>query len=269
MMWLRLPQQARYFDAHLYIIKAFIGIFIAYLCRYIPFINKDMISIMFAMMLTLEPYNRAGLAAAKDQLQSTVVGGLCALGLLSLFGLNMITVPLGIALTMYLLLKKDWRFVSPAGYFTAIYMTQYIQQTPAGEHDFFMTFVVRMTALTVGILIGLIVNEVFSRFFYKTLVQKRLQYVRVTLEQILCDHHAGKQVQSQIMSLFLDMDTIARSFDNKSDMAQDTLALYRKVNHYFLTSILNEDSEGMAQVEKLLMQAKEAEQTLRQIEEKG
>ncbi|MDO4799930.1 MAG: aromatic acid exporter family protein [Bacillota bacterium] len=229
--WVRLDQRALLFDAPIYVFKAFVAIAIAYGLRFVPFIQKDMISVLFAVMLTLEPHNKLGFQRAWEQFLASVIGGGSSLAVLSLFGINSFTVPFVVALTLYLCLRFNWRFVTPAAYFTAIYMSQYVQLMSDGTPDFPMTFALRLSALGAGILIALIVNELFARIFYRKMQHKRLAFVFSSLCDIIrALHHQDPDLESRIEVLYEDIELIEAQNSKMDPLFRNC----KRVAHYLM-----------------------------------
>lgn len=183
---LKLSHEAMLFDSPLYILKAFLGVLIAYvLFSRNSLIGKDMISVLFGMMLTLEPVNITGLKSGKEQIQSTIIGGAVAFVIVIIGGVNWITVPLAVCVTLYASLLLNWRNVPAVAIFTAIYMTQYIQFDGGGNPSMWLTLRLRMLALVSGISVGVALNYVFSLFFYKKMILKRSIYILEKLSSTL------------------------------------------------------------------------------------
>lgn len=255
---IKLKREALLYDSHLYILKGFVGIFIAYLLfSGTSLVGKDMISVLFGLMLTLEPVNISGIKSGLDQIKATILGGLITAVIVWIFGVNIITVPLAIAITMYIALRINWKFVSPVAIFTAIYMTQYIQLNAAGETSMLLTFRLRMAALLSGVIIAVIINFVFSLIFYKSMIRKRFAYV---LGQIADSFERFSQANSSnnetelfelkrsIPFIFTDIDFIHNhlsdlSREKKSDEAlayTRALGKLRDLNHYLLDVVIDD-----------------------------
>lgn len=266
---LKLSRQAMLFDSYLYVAKGFLSILTGYLLFHNhSIIGKDMISLLFAMMLTLEPVNILGIKTGFDQIKASILGGLVTAALVSLFGINMITIPLGVALTMYFSLKLNWRFVSPVAIFTAIYMTQYIQLDASGDPSMLITFRLRMLALGGGIGIAIIYNYIFSLMFHNSMLRKRLIYIVESLnthmDTYLANEQSGdlKGLKTEITGLFSDIDmVIGHVADIKRFRVKDipyerygcALSELRDYTHYFLDVIMFrlKHSKGAADLEVL------------------
>lgn len=248
---LKLSREALLFDSPLYILKGFLSMLTAYLVfSGHAIVGKDMISVLFGMMLTLEPVNRTGIKSAFNQVKATILGGIVTAILVRLLGVNWFTVPLGVALTMYIALKINWRFVSPVAIFTAIYMTQYIQLDLSGEPSMLLTLRLRLLALGAGIAVALFYNYVFSLFFYKKMLKKRLLYVLETFETLMISEAANKDIQqhkTEIIGLLTDMDALSgQLLDMAADRKNDAdvlryLSLITKTRdlcHYYLDAVM-------------------------------
>lgn len=251
---LTLGREALLYDSPLYILKAFVGILLAYvLFKNHPVAGKDMISVLFGFMLTLEPVNRSGLKVAINQVAASALGGVGSAILVALFGVNFITVPLCVALTMYMALTINWRFVSPFAIFTAIYMTQYIQMDAMGEPSVLITLQVRMYALVAGISIALLCNYLFSLFFYKGMLKKRMKYVKDALvalfeeETQLVSKEDFISHKSKLIGLISDIDAFENLLKDMSHRksSKEVIASYlqhidnlRDLAHYYLSGIM-------------------------------
>ncbi len=261
--WLFLGREAKRFDSPLYIAKSFVGVFAAYaIFSNHPLIGRDMISLLFGMMLTLEPVAMTGFRVAVDQLKATVLGGLVTALLVMLFGVNVVTVPLAVAITVYISLLIDFRQVSPVAIFTAIYMTQYIQLSANGDPSMLLTFRLRMLSLGAGVLIAMIVNVVFSLLFYRRMLHKRtcylyersLQLVEALEEGSVPDH----VMRDRLIAFFADHDFIKghlddlRRFDRQDveKLAYDRiLRALRDLNHLLLDHLMRRE-EGLERMDR-------------------
>jgi hypothetical protein len=248
---LKLSREAILFDSPLYLLKAFLGVMMSYLLfSHHPVIGKDMISVLFGMMLSLEPVNVSGIKSGVAQFEATILGGLVTAVIITLAGVNFITVPLAVVVTLYISLLLDWKNISPVAFFTAIYMTQYIQYTQAGAPSMVLTFRLRIMALGTGVVVAIFLNFIFSILFYKSMVHKRTTFLFEKLirqmdemEDILSkgDHERILRLKSGISGLFGDIDFV---YGHVQDMSQEkkkkkSLLMYLEViaslrlfNHY-------------------------------------
>ncbi|HEX3022989.1 MAG TPA: aromatic acid exporter family protein [Lachnospiraceae bacterium] len=177
-----LKKEAYLFDTKLYIVKAFISVLTAYaIVRNLPLVNKDMISVLFGLMMTLEPVTVTGIRSGYNQITATILGALATAIIVAVFGINIWTVAISISATLFLCLKINWREVSAVAIFTSIYMTQYAQCTENGELSMILTFQLRILALGIGVLLAILYNFLFSLFFYKRMERKRIAHILVTL----------------------------------------------------------------------------------------
>lgn len=182
--FLFLRREAYLFDAKLYILKAFMAVLAAYtITRQLPLVHKDIISMLFGLMMTLEPVTVTGIRSGRKQITATILGALTTAIVITFFGINDFTVALSVSATLFLCLKIDWREVSPVAIFTSIYMTQYVQYTSDGEPSIMLTFLLRILALGIGITFAVVFNFLFSAFFYKRLERKRLAYILTSLTE--------------------------------------------------------------------------------------
>lgn len=243
---LKLSREALLFDSPLYILKGFLSMVTAYmLFSSHPIVGKDMISVFFGMMMTLEPLNVSGLKTGWSQVQATILGGVVTAVICYFFGVNWLTISLSVALTMYISLLLNWRMVSPVAIFTAIYMTQYIQLNAVGEVSMVLTLRLRMVALAAGILVAVFYNYVFSLFFYKKMLKKRIVYSIEGFEKVLGQTHLSIEEQlHQTNGLISDMDDIigllADFNRNKSEAVEgrELLKSLRALAHYWMDYLM-------------------------------
>jgi len=266
---LKLSRQALLFDSYLYVLKGFLSVFTGYtLFHNHPIMGKDMISLLFGMMLTLEPVNIIGIKAGFDQIKSSILGGVITAALVAVFGVNIVTIPLGVALTMYFALKLNWRFVSPVAIFTAIYMTQYIQFDALGNPSMWITFRLRLLALGSGIGVAIFYNYLFSMIFHNGMLRKRVLYIVESLDKHLGtyikEEKTGdlKRLKADITGLFADIDQIigyltdikkVKNNDVPYERYRCMLSELRDFTHYFLDVIMYRmrHDVGMADIEIL------------------
>ena len=246
--YILLSREAMLFDSPLYIIKSFLAVMTAYLLfSKHSIIGKDMISLLFGMMLTLEPVNVSGLKSGLAQVKASWLGGVTTAIVVAVFGINWVTIPFAVAVTIYISLIGNWKEISPVAIFTAIYMTQYVQFDSAGSPSVLLTLRLRLLALTAGILIAVFYNYIFSRFFYKKMMHKRLTYV---LEKMLFFLKAYKrekgyeglnQIKNEAMILFKDIDFIFNHISEKAlgyDNQVFLMTEIKNLNHYIIEMIL-------------------------------
>lgn len=180
-----LKKEAMLLDSWWFILKSFFAVFTAYLIAHNnSFLVKDRISVLFGLMLALEPATLAGIKRGMEQITATILGAVATAVIISVFQINSLTIALSIAFTLYICLKINWRQISPVAIFTAIYMTQYIQLDAAGNPSIIITFKLRILALGTGVLIAIIYNFIFSFLTYRKMVYKRVEYL---LDRILYD----------------------------------------------------------------------------------
>lgn len=177
-----LRKEAILLDSKLYIFKTILAIGTGYfLGKILPITRLDMISVLLGIMYNLEPINIVGVKGGINQLIASTLGAVCTGILIMLFGINIFTISIAMALTIYVSLKINWRMVSPVAIFTCIYMIQNIQKTSAGVPSIWLTFRLRIVALGVGVIIAIFYNYVFSFFYYRKIADKRLQFAKIQL----------------------------------------------------------------------------------------
>jgi len=192
----KLKKEAVLLDSKWYITKAFFAVMAAYIiAAKNPLLKLDIISVLFGLMLTLEPVTLTGIKNGLNQIYATVLGAICTAVILYVFqllGIPMLwTIALSMALTLYVCLKIDWRAVSPVAIFTSIYMTQYIQKTPAGDPSIWLTFRLRLCALGTGVAIAIIFNFIFALISYRKMMNKRIILLLKLIEDNLNDMIEG------------------------------------------------------------------------------
>ena len=250
-------REAVLFDAPLFVLKAFIALFAGYaLFRNHSFISKGMISLMLGIVLTLEPVNISGLKNGFDQITASLIGGVITVVIVLIGGVNLITVPLAVTVTLYVTLLIDWRKMSIMAVFTSFYLTQAIIYSDSGQPDVLQTFKLRMLALGAGVLIAVVMNFLFSLVFYKQVFRKRTIFV---VEQTIgylkefvsnckikekCNH---SELKKKIINNFRDIDIIkSRLFDLRKEKEgsiriEDYAAILeemRDFNHYLLDFVM-------------------------------
>ena len=176
-----LPKEALLLDAWLYIFKSMPALAIAYFVgKLIPLPYLDSISLFLGVMYNLEAVNRYAFQSVKDQLIASSLGGL-ATGLLILvsgYEVGVLTLALGMGITIYISILVNYRVVSGAALFTSIYMTQLLRLNALGQPDVFLTLAIRLGSLALGSMIALGVNVLFSVLYYRHLADKRLEFVK-------------------------------------------------------------------------------------------
>lgn len=249
-----LQKEALLLDSKLYIIKSALAVATGYIAgSNLPIVHMDMISVLLGVMYNLEPINVSGIRGGISQLAASAVGAFCTAVLISLFGINVYTIALAMALTIFVSLKMNWRMVSPVAIFTCIYMTQYVQLDAMGNPSVLLTFRLRILALSLGVSIAVFYNYVFSFFYYKKIAFKRLEFIKLqTLSgfEYIKSQLDGKSgdtgklsiyqgifndielVSSNINTMLHEADKIHRSLDKrKLLLIMEIIDLLKKVNH--------------------------------------
>ena len=252
-----MKREAVLFDAPLFILKSFIAIMAGYaLFNNHPLIGKDMISVLFGLILTLQPVNVSGLKSGWDQVSASLIGGVVTSIIVLIGGVNFITVPLAVALTLYITLRINWRSMSVIAVFTSIYMTQFIQLTAGGDPSMLLTFRLRLLALGSGVLIAIIVNFVFSLIFYRSMVKKRTIFtIEKIIESIIElikiikseDRDGYSGLEKKIVRLFSDIDYIVGGLmdlkrkntkGGRTEIFIFKLRELRDINHFVLDIVM-------------------------------
>jgi hypothetical protein len=175
-----LRKEAVLLDSWLYIAKSMLAIAAGFLIgKAVPIAKLDMITALVGVMYTLEPVNLHGIKGGLSQLLTSALGAAATAAVVQAFGLNAFTVAISMGLVLYVSIKINWRMVSPTAIFTSIYMTQNIRIGPQGTPSMLYTFLIRITALGLGVLVAIIFNWLFSALYYKRLPEKRLELVKM------------------------------------------------------------------------------------------
>lgn len=215
---------ANLLDSKMYIVKAFLAIATAYgFGIKTDLVKLDMISVLFGTMLTLEPVTITGIKNAWNQITATLLGVISTFIIISIFGINIITVATVVAITLYIGLKINWREVPVVSFFTAIYMTQYVQLGPLGEPSMWLTAKLRLMALIYGVLIAIVYNFLFSFVSYKQMPNKRLKWILDSLGKVTVKIEHGlreknindiKNINKLLPNIAKDIDWVYRLFED-------------------------------------------------------
>ena len=236
-------KEAMLLDSKLYIVKSMVAIATGYIIgSKMPIANLDMISVLLGVMYNLEPVNVSGIKGGINQLLASTLGAACTGILILLFGINVYTIALGMALTLYVSLKINWRMVSPVAIFTCIYMTQFVQLNAAAEPSIWLTFRLRIAALSLGVAIAIFYNYLFSFFYYKKIGHKRLEFVKLqTLKglthiknQLLCTDISNENSNILYQSIFNDVELVN---SNIKTMLSESALPYKAVQKDELVTI--------------------------------
>ncbi len=240
-----LDKEARLFDAKEFLLKTFLAVLVgSFVGNKVAYLSKDMISLLFGMMLTIEPVNMTGIRSGLKQLEATVIGALITGGLLALLGYSPWTAALTVSATLYVSLLIDWRQFSVVAVFTSIYMNVLVQVNDQGKPSELETFKVRIAALTVGVLIAMIINWVFSVFGYRHMLEKRVLHLLRTLENRMSSVYEMLDLQKldkapDIMASFPELF-------NNVDWIRSTVLDFRK------DPLVRRGSVKMVKLEKIL-----------------
>jgi hypothetical protein len=209
-----LKKEAILLDSRLYILKAMCAISAGFILGHAFSVTRlDMISVLLGVMYNLEAINVSGVKGGINQMLASSLGALTTGLLVYLMGYNVtvLTVAIGMGLTLYIALKIDYRMVSPVAIFTSIYMTQFIQRDIAGNPSVLLTFQLRIAALGLGVLIAITFNYLFSFLYYRQIGKRRLEFAKIqsligldkTLEELsssTTDHNANNTLLAFVFS---------------------------------------------------------------------
>lgn len=241
------------FDTGIFILKSFATMFAGYaVFSSHPYLGRDMISLLFGAILTLEPVNVSGLKKGFEQIYASLIGGAVAAVIVMIGGINIVTVPLAVSATLYITLRINWKSMSVIAVFTAIYMTQLVQYNSAGEPGMLLTLQLRILSLGTGILIAVAANFIFSLFFYRAMLRKRIVYILEATTDFTCslaeiienpDLCRMEGLKDRIKKIFVDIDQIGIYVKdigrNKRKIRltrkyMTVLTRLRDLNHYLL-----------------------------------
>ncbi len=236
-----LSENAKLFDTREYLFKTFIAVLIgAYIGSVNDYVSKDMISLLFGMMLTLEPVNMAGIRSGISQIEATLIGAVVtAIVVVILGGYGVLTTAIAITATLYVCMVINWRELMVVAVFTAIYMTQYVQVNALGNASSLETLKLRLIALGTGVLIAFLVNFLFSLIGYRRMVNKRIYFIskelyessesiRKALEQKDTLKIAG--IMATLPKLFNNIDWITGTLADVKKDQQRLKIVYRHFN---------------------------------------
>jgi len=243
-----LSDEAILLDTKLYIIKSMLAIATGYLLGvFFPITRLDMISVLLGVMYNLEPINVVGIKGGVSQLIASTIGAACTGVLILVFGINVFTIALGMALTLYISIKINWRMVSPVAIFTCIYMTQYVQKDIYGMPSIWLTFRLRIAALGLGVIIAIFYNYVFSHFYYHNIASKRLQFAKKSVLSGL--EYTYRKLTSSSEKKTRDYVTIFPTIFNDLDLVHTNVEVMVKESR-FLFHLL--ESKELAIIQNIL-----------------
>ncbi|WP_105615699.1 FUSC family protein [Vallitalea okinawensis] len=270
----KLKAEANLFDANAYIAKTFFAIATAYLlAKQLPLVSKDMISVLFGLMLTLEPVTLTGIRNGIEQVYATLIGAIVTAIIVSIFGINVLTIAVSVSFTLFVCLRINWKAVSPVAIFTSIYMTQYVQLNELGDPSMMLTFRLRVLALGLGVGVAIIYNFLFAMISYKRMKNKRISYVisrtamHIDIIKAYCrDEETMVEEKSDMAQTFNDIDWLhalledmklddkllkAIGIDRHGDLELlQKIAMYlREINHltYDIIMVMKGDDLTMEQ----------------------
>ncbi len=270
-MRLLLSREAKLFDSELFIFKVFVSILTGYvLFHNHSIIGKDMISVLFGIMLSLEPVSVSGFKSGLGQIEASIIGGSVSAIIIYFGGINYITVPLAVALTIYITLTMDFKNLSIIAIFTSIYMTQFVQLNQMNEISVWLTFRLRMMAVISGVIVAVSYNYIFSKLFYKKLAKKRTIYLFEKLisnfSRFLDKNVEIDLLKTSITDTFIDADLIRNNIidlqkENKNSNVlkkyNETILRLRNINHYLMDIILNDEIINGNDIENVINILKE------------
>lgn len=229
-----LSNEAILFDSKLYIIKAMFAVATGYIVgRASTIARLDMISVLLGIMYNLEPINVVGVKSGVSQLIASTLGAVCTSILIIFFGINVFTIAISMGLTLYLSLKINWRMISPVAIFTCIYMTQYIQKNSLGNPSIWLTFRLRIVALSIGVIIAIIYNCLFSFIYYREIAYKRLEFAKLRLLNGL--EYTKMQLENKCINRGKEYITLFPYIFNDLDLVYSNIELVISESKYLST----------------------------------
>lgn len=242
-----LSENAKLFDTREYLLKTFLAVLIgAYIGSVNDYVSKDMISLLFGMMLTLEPVNMSGIRSGLSQVEATLIGAIVTAIVVVVFGgYGVVTTAVAITATLYVCMIINWREMMVVAVFTSIYMTQYIQLDAAGNASSIETLKLRLAALGTGVLIAFVVNFLFSLFGYRRMVNKRIFFISkelyessLDIRKALADEDTAKvaEVMTKLPGLFNNIDWITGTL---ADVRKDQKRLKIVYRHFDVDKFMN------------------------------
>lgn len=231
-----LKKEAVLLDSWLYILKSMLAIAAGYFLGSMFNVTRlDMVSVLLGVMYNLEATNISAVKNGINQLLASFLGAMTTGILVYLLGVNILTIALGMGLTIYISIKINYRSVSAVAIFTSIYMTQLIQVDVLGNPSILLTIRIRIFALGLGILIAIIFNFIFSFLYYKKIVYKRLEYIKLkslTALKLTRDYVEAKDAElsipydSTFTSAFADIESVR---SNIFAMKQESVMPYNSI----------------------------------------
>jgi len=242
---LLLDKEAKLFDTKEFLIKVFVAVVLGYIIGgLVPYVSGDMISLLFGMILTIEPVNMTGIRSGLKQVEATIIGAAVTGIILALLGYSMWTAALSIVVTLYVSLLIDWRNYSVVAMFTAIYMNTFIQPNAFGDNSQIETFKLRIAALMTGVAIAFLVNWLFSVFGYRHMLEKRVYHILDELsmkmksiaEMLETKHFEDAQaIMRSFPSLFNNVDWI---YGSALDLEKDPSVKRKETKRIKLKKIM-------------------------------
>jgi len=231
-----LKKEAILLDSWLYILKSMLAIAAGYFFGSMFNVTRlDMVSVLLGVMYNLEATNISAVKNGINQLLASFLGAMTTGILVYLLGVNIITIALGMGLTIYISIKINYKSVSAVAIFTSIYMTQLIQVDVLGNPNILLTIRIRIFALGLGILIAVIFNFIFSFLYYKKIVYKRLEYIKLkslTALKLTRDYVEAKDAKFTInydqtfTNAFADIESVRSSI---LAMKQESVMPYNSI----------------------------------------
>ncbi|MGB4588667.1 MAG: aromatic acid exporter family protein [Clostridiaceae bacterium] len=202
-----MKKEAVLLDSWLYIFKSMLAIAAGYyLGSMFKVTRLDMVSVLLGVMYNLEATNISAVKNGINQLLASFLGAMITGILVYLLGVNIITIALGMGLTIYISVKINYRSISAVAIFTSIYMTQLIQHDALGNPNILLTIRIRIFALGLGILIAVIFNYIFSFLYYKKIIYKRLEFIK--LKSLMALKLTRDYVEAKDAELSIPYDSI-------------------------------------------------------------
>lgn len=227
---LLLNKEARLFDTKAFLLKSFIAVLAGALVgQAIPYVSKDMVSLLFGLMLTLDPVNLTGLRNGFKQVEATIIGAVITGLLLMVLGYTPLSTAIVITATLYVSLLINWREFSVVAVFTSIYMSQLSQTDAMGNVSEIETFKLRIAALLAGVIIAFVVNYLFSVFGYRHMLEKRIYH-------LIDDLHNKLEKVTRLVAANADTESGIYNVEEIESLMSTFPSLFNNIDWIYSTS---------------------------------
>ncbi len=193
-------------------IAVFISIYIAKLLK-----MPDLLSPAFASVLCIQPTVFTGLKRGWQELFVSLLGAVLSVILVLPYGINLITIPITVAVTIYIAIKLNLDESIPIAIFTVLYITLFPLQS------IWDTVKIRFLSILLGIGSASLVNYLISFIRYKYLFYTRMLRVSdivYTKFSKLVEGIYDKDIEL-LNSLLIEIEQIFRQISNLKNEIKD------------------------------------------------